>query len=326
MAMRLPGEDVSIYQWVQVFFRTPIFIDIEYEIFNPHIRVHGPDFVDFGASCSVGRLMDYYYVVQGGDGFQTYPLRNVQNCVGTNWAYSSDEINPNLNPELLPTLDEPPYKNRARFQVMMKIYPDRVYGFKIWVKNPHHYRSSMHFGWRIWTEDETGLGVDGTPSYVLALREQFTRGGTTTSTTTTLDELGNAPPPGDASPFNAGWGTYDFSLRGLTVWAPDMLPYSIYRGNQRLPTDIVVYPISVPYDLETSMRFTAPFGYIFEDMMTYSSYRPSTNSTNGLIAVRPRVPANQVNQLIWDSINLQERYIYGFTAKARVAVQALFKT
>ena len=51
---------------------------------------------------------------------------------------------------------------------MMKLYPDRVYGFKIWVKNPAHYKSSMHYGWRIWTEDEFGLGVDGTPSYVLA--------------------------------------------------------------------------------------------------------------------------------------------------------------
>jgi hypothetical protein len=321
MAMRLPGENIDIYQWVQVFFRTPIFIDIEYEIFNAHIRVHGPEYIDFGSHCKVGTLAPYYYVAQGADGFQTYPLRNVMDCIGTNWDHSSDEINPNINPDLLPTLDTPPYKNRARFQVGMKIYPDRVYGFKIWVKNPAHYKSSTHYGWRIWTEDEFGLGVDGTPSYVLALREQFTRGGTTTTTTTTLDELGNPPPPQPVPHFNAGWGTYDFSLRGLTVWAPDMLPYSIYKGNQRLSTDIVVYPISVPNDLETSMRFTAPFGYIFEDMMIYSSYRPSSNSTTGLINVRPRVPANQVNQLIWDSINLQERYIYGFTAKARIPDQ-----
>ena len=41
MAMRLPGENIDIYQWVNVFFRTPIFIDIEYEIFNAHIRVRG---------------------------------------------------------------------------------------------------------------------------------------------------------------------------------------------------------------------------------------------------------------------------------------------
>ena len=58
-----------------------------------------------------------------------------------------------------------PPKNASK-KVMMKIYPDRVYGFKIWLKNPARYHSTMHYGWRIWTEDEHGLGVDGTPNYV----------------------------------------------------------------------------------------------------------------------------------------------------------------
>ena len=47
--MRLPNEPGQrITQWIYVFFRTPIFVDFDADIFDPHIRVHAPEKVEAG--------------------------------------------------------------------------------------------------------------------------------------------------------------------------------------------------------------------------------------------------------------------------------------
>ena len=111
--------------------------------------------MDFGFDCQVKDLEDYYYAVHGTSNFQTYRVRNLQKCVGSNWAVSSSEINPNKDE--LPSLKKVPYFNRARFAVKSKLGADRVYGFQIHVMNPEwtDYTPNMHYGWRIWTEDQS---------------------------------------------------------------------------------------------------------------------------------------------------------------------------
>merc|ERR1719265_504530 len=221
-------------------------------------------------------------------------------CKTANWYPSSSKINEFVDP--LPTLKQPAYRNQARFKVGMKIGADRVYAFKIWVNNPKTYTRMMHFGWSIWTEDANGYGVDGTSEPVSWVREQFEAGTVTTTSTTTLDVNNQPAPKRDTAHYNAGWGNYDITLNDLTVWVRNTLPYSVEKTDSRgtkmrQATDIVVFPIEVSNDLDTSMRFTAPYGYVFEDMNIISSYTPTTNATTARLQHTNEWPKKYMNQV-----------------------------
>merc|ERR1719253_2269280 len=67
-ATRVRNEPTIIYHDIKVFFQTPDRED--YEVFDPHIRIHAPALFDFGAECEVSDLDDYVYAYQSLGNFQ----------------------------------------------------------------------------------------------------------------------------------------------------------------------------------------------------------------------------------------------------------------
>jgi hypothetical protein len=179
--------------------------------------------------------------------------------------------------------------NRARIQVKGKIVKDTYYGFKIFVTHPTSYDTSQHNTWRLWTQDKNGYGLDG-------------------SRTTVKFNVGQAA--SETNFYHKSYGMADSPASQVQIQVINSQPKSITTAT----TGVIVYPIEVAEDVDTSLRITAPHGFVWEN--NDATFEKTTNSSDGEWQWLPTV-TNQ-NQLTWNSVTLKKGKKYGFVSQVTV--------
>jgi len=168
------------------------------------------------------------------------------------------------------------------------------------VKNPTTYNVDQQRTWRLWTQTKDLDYVDG-------------------SLTSLLFQLPSSTDLGVAS--ESSWGIYRASLTKANVAfnVEPLLPYSLSLQE----ATITVFPLRTTVDVNTTLRITAPFGYMWYFASKDFVYERHTQSRGrgvvGATADLPgKVPQRRGNVLEWGSAGYEKRHTYGFITSIRV--------
>jgi len=216
-------------------------------------------------------------------GQQTFPLPEPAACGGFKLDKSSDA------------------NNRAIIQVRGHLRPGRIYGFQIAVTNPSTYEAGQQTSWRIWTRNQAQSYIDGTANSVSFVS------------------------PGSAGTIFAGeiekrpsWGLSQ-SMIEVGFHVDPLLPWSMTVQEAR----IVVFPLRVASDVTTTLRVTAPYGYVWffsdEDFVYTATPNAASLVVAGATADLPGgVPRRRGNIITWSKATYLAKHTYGFFTKIRV--------
>merc|ERR1719316_797943 len=126
------------------------------------------------------------------------------------------------------------------------------YGISVEVTNPTTWTTLLNDGWRIWTRDSAGYGLDGADSTLLLNPNQAS---------------------GETSFFHKSFGLYDADMPDLRLTFYSMQPFELTKTY----TSLTVYPIRVLTDVVTSLRITAPNGFEWDN--NPATFQDTTHNT-----------------------------------------------
>ncbi|KAF4672007.1 protein arginine methyltransferase 10 [Perkinsus chesapeaki] len=252
------------------------------------IVLDAPDGFDFGEDCDVQELPSAHYAVVSATAWgTTNRLKFVEKCIGSKFSLSTAEKSDTFN--------------RATIVVGGVMKALTYYGFQIGVTLPSGkaYNPDIHnYGWRLWTYDEHGYGLDGARPYV-----RF-----------------NLKVPGTMSNFyDKGFGLYADEIEGIksgenviapTVRMASLMPFTVAGAS----TWLTFEPFVFRFDFASNMRLTAPIGYVWDRA---SSFQVSSPYSDTQFPALPDVenPGSE-NELLFSELLFQGGKIYGFAAKA----------
>jgi hypothetical protein len=180
--------------------------------------------------------------------------------------------------------------NRARVVVGGIIGRDKFYGFKVRVQHPTEYKTSQHDNWYIWTQDSNRYGLEGSTSTVKFNKNQA---------------------PSQVEYFHKSYGMYNgnfFDTFHIEVQGTQ--PKSITS----IDSEVTVYPFVFSNFMDTSLRITAPYGYVWA--ATDSAFTDKMNMSTLPFPGKPSV--ENENQLVWPKIEFSNDQTYGFIYKIAV--------
>eukprot|EP00931_Biecheleriopsis_adriatica_P114614 TRINITY_DN90538_c0_g1_i1.p1 TRINITY_DN90538_c0_g1~~TRINITY_DN90538_c0_g1_i1.p1 ORF type:complete len:3212 (+),score=723.49 TRINITY_DN90538_c0_g1_i1:26-9637(+) len=181
-----------------------------------------------------------------------------------------------------------PTYNRATLQVGGIIDEKLIYGFEIRVTHPTTYSTSQHFDWYLWTQDSNGYALEGSENTIRFNKFQADKG-----------EF-----------WHKSWGMYDQEAVDFPVLLVDNRP----KSSTKEDTQVIFYPITFPVDIDTSLRISAPLGFVW-DTDANNFFRTTNNSVEDF----PKLPTYENNnQLVWDAISFKGSVQYGFRASVSV--------
>jgi hypothetical protein len=178
--------------------------------------------------------------------------------------------------------------NRARIMVGGIIGPNLFYGFRLRVKHPKTYSVMQHKEWYLWTQDSNRYGLEGSRGTVRFNKKQV-----------------------DSEFFyEMSYGTYlgNF-LDSFNIEVQGTQPYSITSQD----SDVTVYPITFDKFTDTSLRITAPYGYVWSDCA--STFQPRMNMST---IDFPAPMCEDENVMVWPQLQFTNDQTYGFMAKMKV--------
>eukprot|EP00930_Biecheleria_cincta_P034639 TRINITY_DN23911_c0_g1_i1.p1 TRINITY_DN23911_c0_g1~~TRINITY_DN23911_c0_g1_i1.p1 ORF type:complete len:3207 (+),score=370.81 TRINITY_DN23911_c0_g1_i1:517-9621(+) len=181
-----------------------------------------------------------------------------------------------------------PTFNRAKVKVGGIIEATSFYGYEIQVLHPTVYETSQHNNWYLWIQDSRSYLLDGSRASI---------------------KFNKNTPDTQTDFWHKSWGMYSGRGPYIGVQILDNRPWTISRAD----TQAIVYPILFDIDTDTSLRITAPLGFVW-------SAEPShfIQSTNGTIVNFPSPRVENNNQMVWDSLSFRGNTKYGFRAGIRV--------
>jgi len=249
-----------------------------------YVVVDAPDMFDFGETCVVKDLPDAYYAYAGDLEYELRILKPPIVCEG----------------ERYPPLTAQTY-NRASIRVSGLIDTiDLVYyGFTVLVTHPTSYDPLMNEQWKLWLEDSMGYSLEGSKDTVKFNPKQ--------AATQTLF-------------YHKSWGLYNDYIDGIVVNIADLRPYDINLEDSL----ITIHSITFPEATQTSLRITAPLGYIWNT--NWNNFVATANCGEGVPCedfggaggVLPQVEGTVENALVWGQVVFEPDIKYGFQHKIRV--------
>jgi hypothetical protein len=198
----------------------------------------------------------------------------------------------------------PPY-NVARVLVGGVIAEGFYYGFQVTVTNPQTFDTNQQMDWGLWTEDSRGFPLDGTKETVILNPNILTIEGASSA-------MVNQPV------WQKSFGIYnDYSMllvETIVVNIMNALPYAITKPQQ---TKVEFYPIHLSVNTDTTLRITAPSGFIWDASNMEQTFEPKTDSTTKDWPSIPNVEND--NQLVWPiALPLTGGKVYGFRVRVIV--------
>jgi len=249
------------------------------------VIVDAPNGFDFGATCTVGELASEYYAFAGDQELRLKPLKPPLLCEGRRY----------------PPLSATTY-NRARIRVtgLIDVINLIHYGFQILVTHPTTYSTDQHDNWKLWLEDAQGYPLEGSRNTVLYNPKQ--------AASQTLF-------------YHKSWGMYANPIENILIRANDWRPYQI-TGSQ--DASLTIWPITFTMATQTSLRITAPFGFIWST--DWTQFNATTNCVElqpcepfgGVGGVLPQVESTVDNVLVWTQVYFNPNVKYGFQHKIRI--------
>ncbi|KAF4746822.1 protein arginine methyltransferase 10, partial [Perkinsus olseni] len=271
--------------YVRVFFMTATAPNR-----RSRIVIDAPEGFDFGLDCDIRDLPGPQYAIVGATRQgKTNRLKLVEKCVGSKFSLS--------------TLSKSATYNRATVVVGGVMKALTRYGFQMGVTLPpgKTYNPDVHnYGWRLWTYDQYGYGLDGARPYIGFNREV---------------------PEASSNFYDKGFGLYADEMRGIengeNIVAPSVkitsvLPYTVAESS----TWLTFEPFVFSFDFVSTMRLTAPVGYIWDKGTFFQTSSPFSD------VQFPAMPdtdnAGADNELLFSELMFQAGKIYGFAAKGRI--------
>ncbi|KAF4715460.1 hypothetical protein FOZ63_034027, partial [Perkinsus olseni] len=284
--------------WLALFFKVRSRLGM-----GSSIILEAPIGFDFSHPCHIDRIPERYITTTDGN---TAHLPATTTCTGMRRGnYLRKLYN-----------DDDDRKPVAEIKVAGFIEGNNArYAFTIEVSNPEVWTVSQHYQWRLYVADHNGYIIEGTPwpipstwsSNYYLLSSPLTK-----AITATQDY------------HRRSWAVYESLMPTAVHYAEGveaMLPYH-YRGG--VSSTLSVYPIIIAsnIDTETSIRITAPPGYIWEFQQDDDiRYGPPNNPDDHHVRTIPGPPPtiqNSYRQLVWEEVVLVPDVVYGFSHRIRV--------
>ncbi|KAF4669392.1 hypothetical protein FOL46_001481 [Perkinsus olseni] len=287
-------------RWLALFFKVRSRLGM-----GSSIILEAPIGFDFSHPCHIDRIPERYITTTDGN---TAHLPPTTTCTGMRRG--------NYLRKLYNDDNDDDRKPIAEIKVAEFVEGNNArYAFTIEVSNPEVWTVSQHYQWRLYVADHNGYIIEGTPwpipstwssNYYLL----------SSPLTTALTTQGY---------HQRSWAVYENLMPTAVYYAEGveaMLPYH-YRGG--ISSTLSVYPIIITsnIDTETSIRITAPPGYIWEfqqdDDIRYGP--PNTPDADHHIHTIPGPPPtiqNSYRQLVWEEVVLVPDVVYGFSHRVRV--------
>jgi len=186
--------------------------------------------------------------------------------------------------------------NRAKIQVMGMITSGMYYGVELRVTHPSDYSTAHHSGWYIWTQDFMGYGLEGSKLTV---------------------KFNPLQASSQSEFYHKSWGMYRDPLASTQINIASMRPKNISTVNER----VTVYPIEFPIATDTSIRITAPVGFVWDtDFGNSAVFNRRSNLSENDFPI-PTVDNGVPNQLIWNAFTFKGGTKYGFVAMVSIPNQ-----
>jgi len=250
-----------------------------------YVIVDAPDGFDFEEQCTVQDLDPVYYAYAGEQELRLKPLKPPLICEGNRY----------------PRLTATTY-NRARIRVAGLIDSVNLisYGFEVMVIHPTRYHTDQQDQWRLWLEDNQAYPLEGSKETVKFNPQQ--------ADTQTLF-------------YHKSWGLYASPIEGIRIQVDDLRPYIISNAED---TVITIHPVVFAQATQTSLRITAPLGFIWNT--DWANFIPTAECTEllpcepfgGAADLLPQVEATVDNALIWSQVYFNPNVRYGFRHKIRI--------
>jgi hypothetical protein len=273
-----------------------------------YVVLDAPRGFDFENPCRVRTLHEDYYSFTNLGVDMTTEFLGLRECVGSKKLFSTygeggEEVAP--DDEGNNTIH-----TRARFGVKGKLFRDKLYGFRIDVRNPVDYMMDMGFGWMLFLEDTSGYALDGLfgdiavpeqprSEHLFSCRRrgppaapddeyfnylQVKYGGLVCrKATLTCEQPWMDCREMDNMYWDYAFGTYErdgMIVPAVTNGDEDPFFYPTLSMDSMLPfsmsrsaATVTICPFVVYRDMETNMRISAPLGYEWSDLSETTNFK-----------------------------------------------------